>query len=222
MCPPSILRCCRVYRDFLDVGYVCLSVSIYKVIVFSFVFNHGVWKELEKMSSLVHKNVKFGFFFWVWQVVLVRKMGLKFWVLFGLDLSTGICLFWVIVCIKMLFLFFFFFCLIAVKYRRRETKYWICVCLLALKMEIEVNVTLLTKVLSSKIPGLCFVLWIAGLFDAPHVITFDFFMWSNENIFCFVNALLFIDPVRQACCLHLSNWDLIKYRSVNYERINSD
>lgn len=129
MCPPSILRCCRVYRDFLDVGYVCLSVSIYKVIVFSFVFNHGVWKELEKMSSLVHKNVKFVFFFWVWQVVLVRKMGFKFWVLFGLDLSTGICLFWVIVCIKMQFLFFFFFfCLIAVKYRRRETKYWICVC----------------------------------------------------------------------------------------------
>jgi hypothetical protein len=38
MCPPSILRCCRVYRDFLDVDYVCPSVSIYKVIVFSFVF----------------------------------------------------------------------------------------------------------------------------------------------------------------------------------------
>lgn len=153
-------------------------------------------------------------------------MGFKIWVLFGLDLSTEIFFFWVIVCTKMQFLFFFFFCLIAVKYRRQETKpkSWIRVCVpLALKMEIEVNVILLTKVLRKtqrfQACVLCCECW---LFDAPRVITSDYFMWSNENIFCFVNALLFIDPGRQACCLHWSNWDLIKYGSVNYERINSD
>ena len=126
--PPSILRCCRVYRNFLDVGYVCLSVSIYKVTVFFFVFNYGVWRELEKISCLVHKIEKFGFSRfnkWCWWGRWVSKYGFCFW----LNLSTGIWLFWVIVCTKMQLLFFFFFCLIAVKYRRRETKpkFWIFV-----------------------------------------------------------------------------------------------